>query len=166
MHDGRERRKVMSIPRHIRDFLQSRNVHYQHKTHAQEFTAARTAEAQHVSGQELAKSVMVMAEERPVMAVIPANERLDLQKLSHLLGASSVRLATEGEFERLFPGCELGAEPPLGSLYDIPVWLDVSFEDHDVIVFNAGTHQDTIEMSLEDFEELEQPKIGRLAELD
>lgn len=155
----------MSIPRHIQDFLDSQGVSYKHKTHHQEFTAARTAEAQHVSGQELAKSVMVMAEERPIMAVIPANERLDLQKLSHLLGASSVRLAKEGEFERLFPGCELGAEPPFGSLYDVPVWLDASFEDHDVIVFNAGTHTDTIQMRTEDFEKLEHPKVGRLAEL-
>lgn len=155
----------MSIPRHIQDFLASRNVSYRHLTHAQEFTAPRTAEAQHVSGRKLAKSVLVMADDRPVMGVIPAHERLDLEKLSHLLGAASVRLAEEGEFEHLFIGCELGAEPPFGSLYGVPLWLDASFEKHDVITFNGGTHTDTIEMQLSDFEELENPRVGRLTEI-
>lgn len=155
----------MSIPNDIREFLDSRGVAYSHLEHPQAFTAPRTAEAQDVSGKELAKSVMVMAEERPVMAVIPANARLDVEKLGHLLGAASVRLAREGEFADLFPGCEVGAEPPFGKLYDIPVWLDVSFEDHASIVFNAGTHTDTIQMSLAAFESLEHPKIARLVEL-
>ena len=155
----------MSIPNQIQDFLATRGVSYRHLTHKQAFTASRTAEAQDVSGKELAKSVMVMAEERPVMAVIPANARLDVEKLGQLMGASSVRLAKEGEFEDLFPGCEVGAEPPFGKLYDIPVWLDASFEDHASIVFNAGTHTDTIQMSVAAFESLEQPKIARLVEL-
>jgi len=155
----------MSIPRHIQDFLESRSVPYRHATHPQEFTAPRTAEAQHVSGQKLAKSVMVMADDRPFMAVIPAHERLDLEKFAHLLGAASVRLAEEGEFEHLFQGCELGAEPPFGSLYEVPLWLDASFEKHDTIVFNGGTHTDTIQMRLDDFKELEQPRVGRLSEI-
>ena len=155
----------MSIPDHIQEFLDSRGVSYRHLEHTQAFTASRTAEAQDVSGKELAKSVMIIAEERPVMAVIPANGRLDVEKLGHLLGASSVRLAKEGEFEDLFPGCEVGAEPPFGKLYDMPVWLDASFDDHASIVFNAGTHTDTIQMSVAAFESLEQPKIARLVEL-
>ena len=155
----------MSIPRHIEEFLESHGVSYRHLTHPQEFSAARTAEAQHVSGQKVAKSVLVMADDRPVMAVIPAHERLDLEKFGHLLGAASVRLAEEGEFEHLFHGCELGAEPPFGTLYEVPLWLDASFEKHDVIVFNAGTHTDTIQMQIADYEELESPRVGRLCEL-
>jgi Ala-tRNA(Pro) deacylase len=118
-----------------------------------------------VSGKELAKSVLVVADDKLVMAVIPANERLDLEKMAHLVGAAGLRLARESEFRDRFPGCEPGAEPPLGKLYDVPVWLDVSFEDHPTITFNAGTHTDTIQMSVSDFEELEQPVVGRLTEL-
>jgi Ala-tRNA(Pro) deacylase len=77
----------------------------------------------------------------------------------------SFRLARESEFEERFAGCEVGAEPPLGSLYGVPVWLDASFEDHPTITFNAGTHTDTIEMSVSDFESLERPTVGRLSEL-
>lgn len=155
----------MSIPRHITGFLDSKGVPYRRYSHEQEFTAPRVAESLHVSGRELAKSVLAVVDDRLVMAVIPANERLDLEKLAHLVGASSFRLAAEEEFEDRFEGCEVGAEPPLGSLYGVPVWLDASFEDRPTIAFNAGTHTDTIQMSVSDFERLEQPTIGRLVEI-
>jgi len=154
----------MSIPNEIKKFLDSKQVKYRHFTHPQAFTASETAEAQHVSGRELAKSVVVIADDRLMLAVIPANDRLDVEKLSHLEGAASIRLASEDEFAEVFAGCEVGAEPPLGKLYDVPVWLDASFEDHDAILFNAGTHTDTIQMTVEDFEKVEQPKVGRLVE--
>jgi Ala-tRNA(Pro) deacylase len=157
--------EAMPIPSEITEFLESKRVPYRHLTHPQEFTASRVAESQHVSGKELAKSVLVLADDRLVMAVIPANERLDLEKMAHLVGAAGLRLARESEFRDRFPGCELGAEPPLGRLYGVPLWLDVSFEDHDTITFNAGTHTDTIQMSVADFEELERPVVGRLVEL-
>ncbi|MGH9337426.1 MAG: aminoacyl-tRNA deacylase, partial [Vicinamibacteria bacterium] len=83
----------MSIPPHIDDYLQSKGIPYRHLTHPQEFTAPRVAESQHVSGKELAKSVLVVADDDLVMAVIPAHERVDLEKLAHLVGAASVRLA-------------------------------------------------------------------------
>ena len=152
----------MSIPKNIKDFLDSQGVAYRHFTHPQVFTASETAEAQHVSGRELAKSVVVKVDDRLMLAVIPANDRLAVEKLSHLAGASSVRLAREEEFEEVFEGCEVGAEPPLGKIYGVPVWLDASFEDHSTIIFNAGTHTDTIQMSVGDFEKVEKPKVGRL----
>lgn len=154
----------MSIPKEIKKFLDSHGVSFRHFTHPQAFTASETAEAQHVSGRELAKSVVVMADDRLMLAVIPANDRLDVEKLSHLAGAASIRLAREEEFAEVFKGCEVGAEPPLGTLYDVPVWLDASFEEHPTIIFNAGTHTDTIQMNMGDYQELEQPKVGRLVE--
>ena len=72
---------------------------------------------------------------------------------------------TEGEFRHLFPDCEVGAEPPFGTLYGVPLWLDASFENQEVMVFNAGTHTDTIRMRVVDFEALESPLLGRLTEL-
>lgn len=154
----------MSIPKDIKKFLDSQGVSYRHFTHPQAFTASETAEAQHVSGRELAKSVVVMADDRLLMAVIPANDRLDVEKLSHLVGAASIRLAREEEFADVFKGCEVGAEPPLGKLYNVPVWMDASFEDHPTIIFNAGTHTDTIQMSTGDFKKVEKPQVGRLVE--
>jgi len=150
----------MSIPRQITDFLNSRNVAYRFCTHSPAYTAQGTAHAQHVSGKDLAKVVMVMADDRLVMTVLPASHRVDLDRLAELLNAKKTRLAAEEEFKDVFPGCELGAMPPLGNLYNLEVWLDTSMEERPEIVFNAGTHVDSIQMRTADLEALVQPKKG------
>ena len=155
----------MSIPRHIKEYLDSAQVNYRHSIHSPAYTAQEIAHEQHVSGKQLAKTVMVIADKDLVMVVLPASHRLDLEALKKLLGAQKLRLAEEEEFEKVFPGCELGAMPPLGNLYDVAVWIDEAVHANPTMVFNAGSHTDTIEMSYSDFERLVQPRRGRFAVL-
>jgi len=155
----------MSIPRHIREYLDSAHVSYRHSIHSPAYTAQEIAHEQHVSGRELAKAVMVMADKSLVMAVLPASHRLDIDAFKESLGARKLRLAREDEFEKVFPGCELGAMPPLGNLYNVSVWVDETLHANPSLVFNAGSHTDTIEMSYSDFERLVQPRKGRFAVL-
>lgn len=156
----------MSIPRHIADFLESHQVDYLHMIHASRYTAQETAQAQHVSGDELVKTVIVMADGRIVMAVVPASCHIDLDRLRHLLRAHTIRLAEETEFQDLFEECELGAMPPFGNLYDREVWIDDTLRNRPTIVFNAGTHMDAIRMDREDFEDLVHPHAGSFAVRD
>lgn len=155
----------MSIPRHIKEYLDSAHVSYRHGIHSPAYTAQEIAHVQHVSGTQLAKAVMVVADKDLVMAVLPASHRLDLEALKTCLGARKVRLAREEEFGRFFPGCELGAMPPLGNLYNVSVWIDETLHGNPSLVFNAGSHTDTIEMSYPDFERLVKPRHGRFAVL-
>lgn len=155
----------MSIPRHIKEYLDSTHVSYRHAIHSPAFTAQEIAHVQHVSGKQLAKTVMVLADKKLVMAVLPASHRLDLHAFKKGLGARKLRLAHEEEFEKVFPGCELGAMPPLGNLYDVSVWVDETMKANPSLVFNAGSHIDTIEMSYSDFERLVQPHRGHFAVL-
>jgi Ala-tRNA(Pro) deacylase len=74
-----------------------------------------------------------------------------------------VALATESEFERLFPGCDLGAEPPFGDLYGLPVWVDASLAEDPSIVFNGGTHAEAVRIAYRDFERLAHPRLARFA---
>jgi Ala-tRNA(Pro) deacylase len=53
--------------------------------------------------------------------------------------------------------------PPFGNLYDMPVYSDESLTRDPEIVFNAGTHRDTIRMRYADFARLVQPEVLRLA---
>jgi Ala-tRNA(Pro) deacylase len=150
----------MSIPRHICEFLDGHRIWYQSCQHPLSYTAQGTAHAQHISGKELAKVVMVMADDRLVMAVLPGSHRLDLEKLGRAVGSAFTRLATEEEFGHVFPDCEVGAMPPFGNLYDIEVRVDAALRNNVNIVFNAGTHEETILMSFADFVKLVQPKEG------
>ncbi len=155
----------MAIPRQISEFLDSQQVWYQCCTHSPAYTAQGLAHVQHVSGKELAKVVMVVADNRMVMAVLPASHRIEIERLGELIGAQHIRVATEEEFKDIFPDCELGAMPPFGNLYHLEVWVDTALHGHQTIVFNAGTHVETIQMSLADFERLVLPRTGTFSSL-
>jgi len=98
-----------------------------------------------------------------ILAVLPAPNRVRLDKLAVEVG-KSVRLATEQEFSSLFPDCELGAMPPFGSLYNLPVYVDELLAADEAMVFNAGTHRDAIRIRYDDFVRLARPKVCSFAQ--
>src|SRR2546423_15712757 len=101
----------------LRTFLDQNNIKYLVISHSPAYTPQGTAALTHIPGKELAKTVMVLADGRLAMAVVPAFSRVDLPKLKRYLGADTVELATEAEFRGQFPDCETGAMPPFGNLY-------------------------------------------------
>jgi Ala-tRNA(Pro) deacylase len=136
-------------------------VRYETHTHRVAFTAGEVAEAEHVPGRNMAKAVMLMADDRLVMTVIPGDRMIDLAKARRALGVESIQLAQESEFVSRFPDCEAGAEPPFGVLYDVPTVVDQAF-DGPSITFNAGTHTEAITMGLADYLQLTHPRRADL----
>jgi len=156
----------MPNPANICRFLKSQGIAYRLHSHPRAYTAQGIASAQHLSGKRLAKVVIVLRNGgKMIMAVVPANRNVDLDKLKRLLDADLIQLATEEEFKNAFPECELGAMPPLGNIYHMEVWMDEIFRAYPTISFNAGTHAETVEMSLADFERLVQPGVASFAVL-
>lgn len=153
----------MAILTKLRDFLDRNNVRYEVASHAQAFTAQEVAAAQHVPGRLVAKVVMLRGGGDFVMVVLPAPLQVDLQKARAALGRADLQLATENEFAGLFPECEPGAMPPFGNLYGLAVWVDESLTKDEEIVFNAGTHTETVKMRYADFARLVQPRVTALA---
>jgi Ala-tRNA(Pro) deacylase len=147
----------------LRNFLESQKVRYVHETHRTAYTAQELAQEEHVPGKMVAKTVVVKLDDAFALAVMPATARADFARLKSALGAREVRLATELEFTGLFPDCEVGAMPPFGNLYGVPVYVDAALTQDEEIIFNAGTHQDTIRMRYADFEHLARPKTFAFA---
>jgi Ala-tRNA(Pro) deacylase len=156
----------MPILGKLREFLDQHHVEYHVHGHRQAFTAQEVAEAEHVSGQEVAKVVMVHSGKEFMMLVLPAPYRVDLVRAGAIVGKPDLALATEEQFASIFPGCEPGAMPPFGNLWGIPVWVDRELTADEHIVFNAGTHTETVHMRYADFARLVQPKVAALAEED
>jgi len=153
----------MPILTKLREFLDQHHVPYQSLSHPQAFTAQEVAAAQHTPGFELAKVVMLRSGAAFMMVVLPAPCRIDLEQARAVLGKPDLTLATEEQFKDLFPECEAGAMPPFGNLYHIPVYVDRSLQQDDEIVFNAGTHTQTVKMKYADFARLVQPKVAAFA---
>jgi Ala-tRNA(Pro) deacylase len=156
----------MPILAKLREYLDQHHVRYETLTHRQAFTAQETAQAQHVHGREMAKVVIVRSGKDFAMIVLPAPSRVDLERAGAAMGKPDLALATEDEFTSLFPGCEPGAMPPFGNLYGLRVWVDRPLTRNEHIVFNAGTHTQTVRMRYADFAQLVQPEVAALAEED
>lgn len=160
--DGEER---LSVPASIRKYLRTHGVGYSVIHHGVAHTAPQEAAAAHVPGREWAKAVVCIADGTPMLAVVPAHYQVDLSKLRDVMGVQQLRLATEDEMARLYEGCELGAMPPLGPLFDQPVLVDESMASNAEIAFNGGTHRDAIRMRYHDFAALVHPTVASFGRL-
>ena len=143
----------------LKEFLDSHNIKYVVMSHSPAYTAQAIAASAHVSGKELAKTVMVKIDGKMAMAVLPASYQVDLGLMRKAVGAKTVEIASEDEFEGMFPGCEVGAMPPFGNLYGMDVFAAQRLAEDEEIVFNAGTHIELIKLAYADFERLVKPRV-------
>ena len=141
----------MAISQRLKAFLESSRIKYSVTVHPVAYTAQEIAAAQHVPGRQLAKSVLVLTNNGPALAVLPAIHLIDLKKLKALLRAKTLTIAKEAEIKIRFPDVEIGAMSPFGNLYDIPVALDRGLGMAEEIVFNGGSHSETVKLSYRDF---------------
>jgi Ala-tRNA(Pro) deacylase len=145
--------------RKLREFLDKNKVKYIAVSHSPAFTAQEIAATAHISGKELAKTVMVKVDGKMAMAAVPASRHVNFELLAKAIKAKKVKLADERDFQDLFGECEVGAMPPFGNLYDMEVYVAEELTEDEEIAFNAGSHTELIRMKYADFERLVQPKV-------
>lgn len=143
----------MGIASGVINYLVDQNVDFEVVTHPHSASSLETARSAHVSGNNIAKSVVLEDDRGYLLAVLPANSRVDLGEL-HRLTSRSLGLATEFELGALFEDCETGAVPPLGSAYELETIVDDSLAEQPDIYFEAGDHEQLIHVSAEVFDYL------------
>ncbi len=143
----------MTIATTLKSFLDERSVPYEVVRHPTTPSASRSAEAAHVPGDQFAKAVVLKDHSRYMLAALPATRRLQLGRLHHELG-EHVGLSTEDETRDLFPDCERGAVPALGTAYGIEMLVDDSLADQDEVFIEGGDHQSLVRLSGEAFRSL------------
>ncbi len=147
----------------LEKYFHDNDVEYQAMSHSTAYTAQDVAAAQKVKGKQVAKVVMVLADAQVAMLVMPASYRIDFPKLKSIFKAKDARLAKEEEFSNLFPDCDTGAMPPFGNMYNVPVYVDRSLTEDPEIVFQAGSHRDTMKIAYSDYARLAQPVVADFA---
>ncbi len=147
----------------VEEFLRTQKIPYTKTHHPEAFTAQEVAATAHIPGKMMVKVVVIKAGDKYALAACPATHRIDLDRLSEELGKKT-RLANEGEMEEALKDVDLGAEPPFGVVYGLDTYADKSLAANSEIVFQAGTHTDTIKMSYADFERAAKPIMGEFAE--
>ena len=149
----------MALPVRVQSFLNDRDAEYEVVRHAPTYSARELAHVDHVPERKVAKTVVFLGDDVYALAVLPSDERIDLDDLRGALGLTAIRIAEEEELLRLFPDCELGAAPPFGPLFDLPVYVDTRLTAQDSIEFNGGTHRDEIRMTYDEFARLAEPIV-------
>ncbi len=148
----------------VTSYLDKEHVSYEVLHHRVDYTAQETAADTHTPGREFAKTVVLGMPRGHAMAVVPAVFKIDLERVREGIGTRQVMLVDEETMSRLCPDCDVGAEPPFGNLYDLPVYVDPSLAKDEYITFNGGSHDDAIRMRYSDFERLVHPTIMEMIE--
>lgn len=147
------------------NYLDAQGIRYAHTTHSPAYTAEEVAAVEHMPPQQIAKTVVFASSDGYLMAVVPADSDVDVDEVQIAAGVHSIQRAQEDDLRLLFPNAELGAMPPLGTLFGLPVYLDRELANEEFIAFNAGTHRDLIHMRVADFRRLIQPIVGDFCQM-
>jgi Ala-tRNA(Pro) deacylase len=131
----------------VTEYLVGRGVAFEVIPHRRAFTSLQEARELGVAAEEVLKTVALWTGGKYVLAVLPASRRLELRRVRELLEDPGVRLASEAELAVDFPGYELGALPPLGSLLGVPMVVDPEVLDYEVVVFAAGTETESVQVT-------------------
>jgi Ala-tRNA(Pro) deacylase len=147
----------------VREHLVSHGIPYSVTEHGETFTAQALAEAEGVPGRRVAKPVILSVDDEMVMAVLAAPDHVSMTLAKQAFECDDVRLAGEADFGGVFGDCELGAEPPFGNLYGMPVVVDEGLMTADDLVFSAGDHRHSIRIAMDDYLAATRPREVRIS---
>jgi Ala-tRNA(Pro) deacylase len=153
----------MTVMERVKQFLEEQGLDFDVICHQETFTTVEEAKAAGVTASHVAKTLVIKGRKGDILAVLPASGRIDMHKLKDIVDDNHARLATEEEMEKEFKDVELGAVPPLGDLYGLPVFMDAQLEKVDEVIFAGGTHSDSIKLSGTDFLKVTHPRVVDLA---
>jgi len=156
----------MAISLTLEQYLNENGIDYDTLSHTYTTSASKTAEASHIPGSSIAKAVVLKEEDDYFLAVLPASNHIQFDKLQALLD-DNVDLATEEEVESLFYDCELGAIPVVGKAYGLSVVLDRELKGNEDIYFEGGDHATLVKVNAERFDQLmDNAIVGRFSSHD
>jgi Ala-tRNA(Pro) deacylase len=149
--------------RQLEEFLGSHRIRYKRIEHPEAFTSQEEAAAAHRSGWSWAKVVIVKTRDGPAMAVLPACCTIDMDRLKRLIGRGELALASVEDMLRAFPGCELGAIPAVGRLFNVPTFVEEALVNQREITMPAGDHRTGILINTADYVGAVEPRLGQFA---
>lgn len=143
----------------LAEFLKNQNGRFELIHHKPAYTAEQLARIENIPSRQVAKPVVVEADGRFYLCVLPADRKIDFVSLQKHLKVKEVRLADEKQMAELFADSEIGAEAPFGNLYNLQTLMDKSLAKDKEITFLAGSHETSIHMSMDEYERLARPMI-------
>lgn len=152
-------KKTASVFEQIVDELKKHAVSFTVSDHEPVKTSEEAAKVRGVPVSTGAKAILMYADGKPIMVVVPGDKKIDIKRFKSLYGIRDLRMATPDEVKRV-TGVEIGAVPPFGHIFSIPLYMDHHVKDNERIYFNPGRHDKTIAMNSHDLERVARPMLG------
>lgn len=147
----------------IKRMLDKEQISYKHLTHEHVHSSHEAAKIRGNKVEQAAKAIVLKAKNKDkeyvfLQCVLPGHKKIDLKKLKKELGFRSAGLASPDEVLRI-TGCTIGSVPPLGELFNLKVYADKSLLEQEIVVFSAGTHNDSIQLKCKDYIKVVKPTV-------
>jgi Ala-tRNA(Pro) deacylase len=143
----------MPIAPTLQRYLAAKDIQFDAIPHAPTASSAGTAEVCRISGDRIAKGIVLRRDRGFMLAVLPASHHIRVSNLKEQFG-DNVEMAKEADIERLFPDCAHGAVPPIGECYGLSIVVDESIEAQPDVYFEAGDHKTLLHLSQAQFAHL------------
>ncbi|WP_025899770.1 aminoacyl-tRNA deacylase [Sneathiella glossodoripedis] len=141
----------MGMATTLETYMLRAGVDYDMVHHDPSATISEAAHKAHIRSNCVAKAVVLKDKKGFVLAVVPSEKRISLEKINELTDRE-LALSSESEFTPVFDDCKMGAVPPIGNAYGVNVLMDQSLEDNSDIYFEAGDHENLVHVTDWDFE--------------
>jgi Ala-tRNA(Pro) deacylase len=151
----------------VTGFLEKAGVEFDVLQHEHTERAADEATVLGIAPEEVAKTLVLVAQSGNVRAVVPGSERIDLHKVAGVLGigGKKVHLASENDLARDYPEFELGAVPPFAGRED-QVIVDERLATRDSIVLEAGSHDTSVRLKAADLVRLTSAQVADIVRVE
>ncbi|WP_338689635.1 YbaK/EbsC family protein [Bradyrhizobium sp. 26S5] len=143
----------MTISPTLHKYLAAETIAYDEIPHVLTMSSTHSAQACHVSGDRLAKAIVLRRDGGYMLAVLPASHHLRLEDLRARFG-DDIAMAAESEIDRLFADCAHGAVPAAGICYGLDVIVDDSIEMQPDVYIEAGDHETLLHLGRAQFARL------------
>ncbi|MBP6943218.1 MAG: YbaK/EbsC family protein [Candidatus Buchananbacteria bacterium] len=152
----------MPISKKLTKYLEAQGAKFDVVSHRTVFTAYDAAATLKRELHEIAKTLLIAADKQLVLAVVPANKKLDLEKIKKALKATKVVIASEKQLVAALK-IKPGTLSAFGSLHKLQVLADDSLTKAKKIVLSSGSTTDSIIMPTVAYLKLEGAKIAKIA---
>jgi prolyl-tRNA editing enzyme YbaK/EbsC (Cys-tRNA(Pro) deacylase) len=152
----------MSVPKKVKNYLDKQGIDYEEVVHKTVYTAYDAAQTLKKELKDIAKNLLVKADNTYALVVVPADKKLDLNKIKKALGAKKISIPTEKVMLKVLK-IKPGAISSFGKLHKLEMLVDKAMVGTKKAVFSTGSMTDSVLMKVKDYVQMEEAKMADIA---
>ncbi len=152
----------MALPAKVKKYLDATGVDYEALVHKTVYTAYDAAQTLKKELKEIAKTILIEADKTHVLLVLPADKKIDMEKLKKALGAKKISIPSEKVMIKVLK-IQPGTLSSFGKLHNLEVVVDKAMLNAQKMVVSTGSFTDSVFMKVKDFIQSQEAHLANVA---